>query len=59
VREPSDGNQRKVALARHHDLTCPARQPTRGIDVASKAQIIGRRLLADAAHGRPRARCCS
>jgi ribose transport system ATP-binding protein len=42
VRELSGGNQQKVALARllHHDVdVLLLDEPTRGIDVASKAQI--------------------
>jgi ribose transport system ATP-binding protein len=42
VRELSGGNQQKVALARllHHDVdVLVLDEPTRGIDVASKAQI--------------------
>jgi ribose transport system ATP-binding protein len=42
VRELSGGNQQKVAVARllHHDVdVLVLDEPTRGIDVASKAQI--------------------
>ena len=59
VAELSGGNQQKVALGRllHHDVdVLLLDEPTRGIDVASKAQIYA---LLDAlvagAHGRPRA----
>jgi ribose transport system ATP-binding protein len=44
ARELSGGNQQKVALARllHHDVdVLLLDEPTRGIDVASKAQIYG------------------
>jgi len=58
VRELSGGNQQKVALARllHHDAdVLLLDEPTRGIDVASKAQIYGLvdTLVADAGDGRP------
>jgi ribose transport system ATP-binding protein len=51
--ELSGGNQQKVALARllHHDVDVMVLdEPTRGIDVASKAQIYGLldALVADA-----------
>ncbi len=50
VRELSGGNQQKVALARllHHDVdVLILDEPTRGIDVASKAQIY--RLIGELA----------
>jgi ribose transport system ATP-binding protein len=58
VRELSGGNQQKVALARllHHDVdVLLLDEPTRGIDVASKAQIYAviDALVADAGEGRP------
>jgi ribose transport system ATP-binding protein len=58
VRELSGGNQQKVALARllHHDVdVLLLDEPTRGIDVASKAQIYALvdSLVADAGDGRP------
>ena len=59
VAELSGGNQQKVALARllHHDVdVLLLDEPTRGIDVGSKAQIYG--LLDELVagrHGRPRA----
>jgi ribose transport system ATP-binding protein len=58
--ELSGGNQQKVAMARllHHDVdVLVLDEPTRGIDVASKAQIyalVDKLVAADAA-GRPRA----
>jgi ribose transport system ATP-binding protein len=57
VQELSGGNQQKVALARllHHDVdVLVLDEPTRGIDVGSKAQIYALmdRLVADAAHPR-------
>jgi ribose transport system ATP-binding protein len=57
VRELSGGNQQKVALARllHHDVdVLLLDEPTRGIDVASKAQIYALidRLVAEQAEGR-------
>jgi ribose transport system ATP-binding protein len=62
VRELSGGNQQKVAIARllHHDVdVLVLDEPTRGVDVASKAQFY---KLVDAlvsgrfeAGGRPRA----
>jgi ribose transport system ATP-binding protein len=58
VRELSGGNQQKVAVARllHHDVdVLLLDEPTRGIDVASKAQIYD---LVDGlvagAHGKPK-----
>jgi len=58
ARELSRGNQQKVALARllHHDAdVLLLDEPTRGIDVASKAQIYGLidSLVTDAGEGRP------
>jgi ribose transport system ATP-binding protein len=58
VRELSGGNQQKVALARllHHDVdVLLLDEPTRGIDVASKAQIYALidALVADPGQGRP------
>jgi ribose transport system ATP-binding protein len=58
VRELSGGNQQKVALARllHHDVDVfLLDEPTRGIDVASKAQIYAviDALVADPGAGRP------
>jgi ribose transport system ATP-binding protein len=58
VRELSGGNQQKVALARllHHDVDVfLLDEPTRGIDVASKAQIYAviDALVADPGEGRP------
>jgi ribose transport system ATP-binding protein len=58
VRELSGGNQQKVALARllHHDVdVLLLDEPTRGIDVASKAQIYGLidSLVAGPGEGRP------
>jgi ribose transport system ATP-binding protein len=53
VDELSGGNQQKVALARllHHDVeVLLLDEPTRGIDVASKAQIYG--LIDSLATGR-------
>lgn len=50
VRDLSGGNQQKVALARllHHDVdVLLLDEPTRGIDVASKAQIY--RLIGELA----------
>jgi ribose transport system ATP-binding protein len=63
VSELSGGNQQKVAVARllHHDVDVfVLDEPTRGIDVASKAQIYGLidRLVSDSgdrAASRPRA----
>ena len=60
VGELSGGNQQKVALARllHHDVDIfVLDEPTRGIDVASKAQIYALidGLVASAPGGRPRA----
>jgi ribose transport system ATP-binding protein len=60
VRELSGGNQQKVALARllHHDAdVLLLDEPTRGIDVASKAQIYALidGLVSGAGGGRPRA----
>ena len=57
VQELSGGNQQKVALARllHHDVdVLVLDEPTRGIDVGSKAQIYALmdRLVADTAHPR-------
>jgi ribose transport system ATP-binding protein len=52
VGELSGGNQQKVALARllHHDVdVLVLDEPTRGIDVSSKAQIY--RLIEDLARG--------
>jgi ribose transport system ATP-binding protein len=59
VSELSGGNQQKVAVARllHHDVdVLLLDEPTRGIDVASKAQIyeLVDELVAGV-HGRPRA----
>jgi ribose transport system ATP-binding protein len=60
VGELSGGNQQKVALARllHHGVdVLLLDEPTRGIDVASKAQIyelIDRLVSADSSEGRPR-----
>jgi ribose transport system ATP-binding protein len=58
--ELSGGNQQKVAIARllHHDVdVLILDEPTRGIDVGSKAQIyrLIDSLVADAAGSRPRA----
>jgi ribose transport system ATP-binding protein len=59
VGELSGGNQQKVALARllHHGVdVLLLDEPTRGIDVASKAQIyelIDRLVSADSSDGRP------
>ena len=58
VRELSGGNQQKVALARllHHDVDVfLLDEPTRGIDVSSKAQIYALvdALVAEAGEGRP------
>ncbi len=58
VRELSGGNQQKVALARllHHDVdVLLLDEPTRGIDVASKAQIyvLIDRLVSERREGRP------
>jgi len=58
VRELSGGNQQKVALARllHHDVDLLLLdEPTRGIDVASKAQIYALvdALVTDPGEGRP------
>jgi ribose transport system ATP-binding protein len=61
VGELSGGNQQKVAIARllHHDVdVLLLDEPTRGIDVASKAQIyelIDRLVSAEASEGPPRA----
>jgi ribose transport system ATP-binding protein len=61
VAELSGGNQQKVALARllHHDVdVLLLDEPTRGIDVASKAQIYGlvdALVSGQAADGRSRA----
>src|SRR5262245_14122772 len=55
VGELSGGNQQKVALARllHHDVdVLVLDEPTRGIDVTSKAQIY--RIIEDLAGGAPR-----
>jgi ribose transport system ATP-binding protein len=52
VGELSGGNQQKVALARllHHDVdVLVLDEPTRGIDVSSKAQVY--RLIEDLASG--------
>ena len=56
--ELSGGNQQKVAMARllHHDVDIfILDEPTRGIDVGSKAQIyrLVDALVADTATGRP------
>ena len=58
--ELSGGNQQKIAIARllHHDVDILVLdEPTRGIDVGSKAQIyrLIDALVADAAGHRPRA----
>jgi len=58
--ELSGGNQQKVAIARllHHDVdVLILDEPTRGIDVGSKAQIyrLIDALVADASAGTPRA----
>jgi len=58
--ELSGGNQQKIAIARllHHDVdVLILDEPTRGIDVGSKAQIyrLIDALVADTAGGRPRA----
>jgi len=59
VRELSGGNQQKIAFARmlHHDVDIwLLDEPTRGIDVASKAQIyacIDELAVGDAAGGKP------
>jgi ribose transport system ATP-binding protein len=59
VTELSGGNQQKVAIARllHHDVhILLLDEPTRGIDVASKAQIyelIDQLAVGDPANGRP------
>jgi ribose transport system ATP-binding protein len=55
----SGGNQQKVALARllYHDVdVLVLDEPTRGIDVASKAQLYARidALVSEARPGRPR-----
>jgi ribose transport system ATP-binding protein len=60
VAELSGGNQQKVALARllHHDVdVLVLDEPTRGIDIASKAQIYALidALVADRARGEPKA----
>jgi ribose transport system ATP-binding protein len=60
VGELSGGNQQKVAMARllHHDVdVLVLDEPTRGIDVASKAQIYALvdALVADTPNVRPRA----
>jgi ribose transport system ATP-binding protein len=57
--ELSGGNQQKIAIARllHHDVdVLILDEPTRGIDVGSKAQIyrLIDALVADTASGRPR-----
>ena len=58
VQELSGGNQQKIAFARmlHHDVDIwLLDEPTRGIDVASKAQIyacIDELALGDAGHGK-------
>jgi len=62
VRELSGGNQQKVALARllHHDVdVLLLDEPTRGIDVASKAQIyalVDSLVSPEAVPGAPRAK---
>jgi ribose transport system ATP-binding protein len=58
--ELSGGNQQKIAITRllHHDVDLLLLdEPTRGIDVGSKAQIyrLIDALVADASGGRPRA----
>jgi ribose transport system ATP-binding protein len=58
--ELSGGNQQKIAIARllHHDVDILVLdEPTRGIDVGSKAQIyrLIDALVADATTGKPRA----
>jgi ribose transport system ATP-binding protein len=58
--ELSGGNQQKIAIARllHHDVdVLVLDEPTRGIDVGSKAQIYGLidALVADAPGRKPRA----
>jgi ribose transport system ATP-binding protein len=58
--ELSGGNQQKIAIARllHHDVdVLILDEPTRGIDVGSKAQIyrLIDALVADTTAGRPRA----
>ncbi len=58
--ELSGGNQQKIAIARllHHDVDILVLdEPTRGIDVGSKAQIyrLIDALVADAANRKPRA----
>ena len=58
--ELSGGNQQKIAIARllHHDVDILVLdEPTRGIDVGSKAQIyrLIDALVSDAAAGKPRA----
>ena len=58
--ELSGGNQQKIAIARllHHDVdVLILDEPTRGIDVGSKAQIyrLIDSLVADTAGGKPRA----
>jgi ribose transport system ATP-binding protein len=58
--ELSGGNQQKIAIARllHHDVdVLILDEPTRGIDVGSKAQIyrLIDALVADRASGKPRA----
>ena len=64
VGELSGGNQQKVALARllHHDVdVLLLDEPTRGIDVASKAQIyalIDGLVVGRAPGGRAPRRCC-
>ncbi|HET7746452.1 MAG TPA: sugar ABC transporter ATP-binding protein, partial [Vicinamibacteria bacterium] len=60
VQQLSGGNQQKVALARllHHDVdVLVLDEPTRGIDVASKAQVYALldALVSTAAPGTPRA----
>jgi ribose transport system ATP-binding protein len=60
VGELSGGNQQKVAMARllHHDVDLfVLDEPTRGIDVASKAQIYALidALVSETSETRPRA----